>query len=258
MSLIVQTRNCLLLQRSLPLLTAQKRCNTREAIHRYVEPDKFKKHMLAASEPYIKKKFRLQSETCKGTEPKVLEMEPLQKIYCDELTEAIEKNDFLLFIQHNYTPFQSERVYKNKLIKSGGHFYSHRNVVYEEVFNRLGVNQLQHLCITRNSLVLGPIDALPKCVIALRKMPQFLLLAGYVDKEVYTYEQLQLISGDSNLDSCRATLLSILETPAIDLSYNLGEYVKMNSSTTEGASEPSGEPPGQSSESTTDKTDPKV
>lgn len=242
MSLIVQTKNCLHFQRSLPLLTAQKRYNTREAIHRYVEPDKFKKHMLAAAQPYFKRKHRLQSETCKGTSQSVHEMHPLQKIYSNELLEAIEKNDFTLFIQHTYTPFQSERVYKNTLIKSGGHFYSHRNEVYKDVFNRLGANQLLHLCITRNSLVLGPIDALSKCVHALRKMPQFLLLAGYIDKEVYTYEQLQLISRDSNLDSCRATLVSILETPAIDLASNLEEYTRINSSAEEGESEP----PGQS------------
>jgi ribosomal protein L10 len=221
MSFIIHTKKALYLQRSLPCLTTQKRYNTREAIHRYVEPDKFKKHMLSASQPYLKRKYKLQSDTCVGVNPKVHELHPLQKIYSNELIEAIEQNDFVLFIQHNYTPFQSERVYKNTLIKSGGHFYSHRNEVYKDAFKRLGIDQVQHLFVTRNSFVIGPIEKLAKCVIALRKMPQFLLLAGCIEKEVYTYEQLQMISKDTNLDSCRATLVSILETPAVELSSNL-------------------------------------
>lgn len=224
MSVIAQTRNGLYLHKSLPLLTTQKRYNTREAIHRYVEPDKFKKHMLAAAEPYYRRKYNLQSDTCTGAKPKIHELHPLQKIYANELIEAIEKNDFVLFIQHNYTPFQSERVYKNTLIKSGGSFVSHRNEVYRDVFHRLGLNALQHLFVTRNSLILGPVDKLPKCVNALRKMPQFLLLGGCIEKEIYSYKQLQLISQSPNLDQCRAQLLSILETPAIDLADNLAVY----------------------------------
>lgn len=244
MSLLAQTKNILYLQRSLPLLTAQKRHNTREAIHRYVEPDKFKKHMLAAAEPYIKKKYRLQSDTCVGYKRKDHELHPLQKIYSNELLEAIEANDFLLFIQHNYTPFQQERVYKNTLIKSGGHLYDRRNEVYRDVFKRIGLDQMEHLLITRNTLVLGAIDKLPKCLAALRKMPQFLLLAGVIDKEIYTYEQLQLFT-TNDLDLCRANLVSILETPAVDLSYNLEEYVKMNSTETPDTEPSEGQDPAK-------------
>lgn len=226
-SIVIQPRLCLFLQK-IPPLSIQKRFSTRESIHRYVEPDKFKKHMLAASEHYYKRKYILQSDSCVGTNSKVHDLHPLQRIYADELLEAVKENDFVLFIQHNYTPFQSERVYKNTLIKSGGLIYSHRNTVYKDVFSNLGLEQVQSLFVTRNTLVLGKIDSLPKCVIALRKMPQFLLLAGCIHNEVYSYEQLQQISASSDLDTCRATLTSILETPAIELYQNLKQYVEMN------------------------------
>lgn len=226
-SIVTQQRFYLVLQKISPL-AIQKRFSTRESIHRYVEPDKFKKHMLAASEHYYKRKYISQSDSCVGTNPRVYELHPLQRIYADELSSAVKSNDFVLFIQHNYTPFQSERVYKNTLIKSGGMIYSHRNEVYKEVFSNLGLEEVKNLFVTRNTLVLGKIDSLPNCVKALRKMPQFLLLAGCINNEVYSYEQLQQISATSDLDACRATLTSILETPAIELYQNLRQYVEQN------------------------------
>lgn len=228
MSIICQPRLGLLLHKVSPF-SVQKRTSVRESIHRYVEPEKFKKHMLAASQPYYKRKYILQSDSCKGIKPPLHELEPLQRIYANELFEAVKANDFVLFLQHNYTPFQSERVYKNTLIKSGGQFYSHRNVVYKDVFENLGINQVMSLFCSRNSLVLGKLDKLPNCVRALRRMPQFILLAGCIENEVYSYDQLQLFSDSPDLDMCRATLTSILETPAVELYQNLKQYVEMNS-----------------------------
>lgn len=236
MSLLTKaTRTYIPLHKSFPAFTEQKRYNTREAIHRYVEPDKFKKHMLAAAEPYKKRKYVLPSETCKGVSKTTPELHPLQKIYANELVEAINANDFMLFIQHNYTPFQSERVYKNTLMKSGGLIYAHRNVVYREAFDRLEMSILKHLCITRNTLVLGPLKSLAGCVKSLKKMPQFLLLAGCIDKELYSNEQLQLISNTPNLDQCLANLVAILETPGIDMQMMLEYLAREKNSTKEEA-----------------------
>jgi len=185
--------------------------------------------MLAATQPYIKRNHELPSERCKGNFPKQFEMEPLDKIYASELVEEIKRNDFVLFIQHNYTPFQSERVYKNTLIKSGGNFRSHKNVVYKKAFEELGVdNRVQSLFVTRNSLVIGSVEKLPACVLALKKMPQFLLLGGCIDGEVYSHADLTSISKQSNIDMCRVELVSILETPAVDLADNLEQYVISN------------------------------
>lgn len=222
MSLISHTRHSLLLPKFFP--TVQKRYNTRESIHRYVEPNKFKKHMLAAAEPYFRRRYNQPSEVCRGANRKEHHLEPLDRIYANELLDEIKKNDFVLFIQHNYTIFQSERVYKNTLIKSGASFFSHKNPVYKKVFKTLGIDQVQHLFITRNSLVVGPIDKLPACVKALRKMPQFLLLAGCIEGDVLTYDQLQSISVTTDIDECRANLLAILESPSIDLSHYLEQH----------------------------------
>lgn len=187
--------------------------------------------MLASTQPYIRRKYELPSETCKGNIPKDHQMEPLEKIYVNEVMDDIKQNDFVLFIQHNYTPFQSERVYKNTLIKNGGIFRSHRNVVYKEVFKRLGVDdKIQQLFVTRNSIVIGQVDKLPACVGALRKMPQFILLGGCIDGEIYNYEDLQSISRQQNIDLCRANLLAVLETPLAELSYCLEQYISNNQS----------------------------
>lgn len=228
-SIVSQVRLCLSGLQKPQTFAIQKRFSTRESIHRYKEPEKFKKHMLAASEPYIKRKYVLQSDSCFGLGNKVNELEPLQKIYADELLEAVKKNDFVLFIQHNYTPFETYRVNRNILIKSGAQIYSHRNVVYREVFRQLDLDRLDHLFVTRNSVILGPVDKLPACVKAVNKMPSFMLLAGCIENEIYNYEQLQKISLSPDLDICRATLTSILETPAVELYQNLEQYVKMNS-----------------------------
>ena len=222
MSLLAQTRQALLLPKLLPSI--QKRFSTRESIHRYVEPNKFKKHMLAAAEPYMRRKHEVSSETCVGTTLKEIDLHPLDRIYANELLDAINKSGFVLFIQHNYTPFQIERVYKNTLIKSGGTFFSHKNQVYKEVFNTLNIDSVQPLFTTRNSLLVGPVDKLPACVDALKRMTSFLLLAGCIDKNVYTYDQLNLIAMYPNLDSARAQLLATLETPAIDLAYYLEQH----------------------------------
>lgn len=185
--------------------------------------------MLAATQPYYKTEYRLPAEKCRGSSIKAHELDPLDKIYVDELTEAIQVNDYVLFLQHNYTPFQSERVYKNTLTKLGGIFRSHKNEIYKEVFVRLEVDRIiQQLFVTRNSLVVGKIESLAPCVKALRRMPQFILLAGCIDRELYNYSQLQSISANPNIDLCRANLLATLETPAIDLAYYLEQYVDMH------------------------------
>lgn len=226
-SIVSKYRMCSLLQSYSPLIV-QKRFNTRESIHRYREPDKFKKHMLAASEPYHRRTYVLPQDSCTGYQPKFHDMEPLDSIYAQELLSAIKSNDFVLFVQHNYTPFQSERVYKNNIIKSGGLFYSHKNIVYKSVFSDLGVSQVENLFISRNSLVLGKLESLPKCVGVFRSMPQFILLAGYIENQVYSYDDLQIFSNNPDLDTNRATLTCILDRPAIDLYQNLQKYVEIN------------------------------
>lgn len=215
----------------------QRRFNRREAIHRYYEPHKFKKHMLAYTEPYQRGDFRPHHEKCKGNHSATTELLPISKIYVEELLQDLATREFTLFLQHNYIPYQTERPYRNTITKSGGTFISHKNVVLKEVFlNRLGYDKLKNFFITRNSIVVGPLDKMGACVMALRKMPQFLLLAGLIDKEIVTHDQLQMMAAFSNIDQCRASLVATLETPAIDLAYYLDQHIK-NSEGEEGTKE---------------------
>lgn len=207
--------------------TYQKRFNRREQIHKYYEPSRFKKHMLAYTEPYYKRNIAPPSETCMGYQPKVHELLPISKIYADELEETVNQSEFVLFIQHNYIPARVERPSRNTITKSGGEFISHKNVVLKEVFcNRLGYEKLNHLFIIRNSLVVGPLDRLGACVLAINKISQFLLLAGLIEKELIFHDQLQAIAVQPSLDSARASLVATLETPAQDLVYNLEQHSK--------------------------------
>lgn len=229
MSLIAHSQKTLLAQRF--LFINQKRFSVRESIHRHVEPDKFKKHMLAACEPYFKRKYQLPEETCGGVAVNQHELHPLEKIMVNELLESINNSNFILFIQYNYTKFVSERVYKNTLIKSGGTFHALNNRIYKETFRILKQEQLNHLFVTRNALLTGDAKDLPNCLIALRKMPKFLLLAGTIDKQLYNVDQLRQISLTNNIDQCRAALIGVLENPAIELSSKLNQYNEINQTT---------------------------
>ena len=228
MSLLSSKRGCLFLTRLLPT-KIQKRTNVREQIHKYREPDKFKKDMLVATQPYFKKRYDLPSETCKGNLQVEHDLKPLDKIFVSELVEDLQQNEFVLVFQHNYTPFQSERVYKNTLIKSGGIFRSHKNGVYREAFKILKTDdQIHQLFVSRNSVVIGKLDKLSNCVTALIKMPQFILLGGCIENEVYNHDQLVKIGRQPNIDYSRATLLSILETPSLDLVQCLEQHQDHN------------------------------
>lgn len=198
-------------------LVNQQRTNTRESIHRYVEPNKFKKHMLAASEPYFKRQYLLPEESCKGTKPPPIEMHPLQKIEVMELVDEIKQNEVVLVVQYNYTPFQSDRVYRNTIIKSGGTFHFLKNPVYKEAFRILNWSDFDSLFIGRNALITGKADCLSRCVNSLRKMPQYILLSGMIDGHMYSLDQLQLIAATPTLDAARANLLNTLTTPASEL-----------------------------------------
>lgn len=208
-----------------------KRYSTREAIHRYVEPNKFKKHLLTATQPYFKRKFLSPEETCKGHNIGAVPLLPLEKIYVEELIEDIKNNNFILFIQYTFTEFQSERVYKNNITKSGGTFHSFNNRVYKEAFKMLNKNEVLSLFITRNALVTGKDNDLVKCVNAIKKMPQFLMLAGYIDGHLYNYEQLLNMS---DLKTSLLRLTSLLSSSAINLSATLehhSELIKSNDDT---------------------------
>lgn len=208
------------------LLVNQKRFSVRESIHKFREPHKFKKHMLAACQPYIRRKYLTDEETCKVSQQlnRPIELHPLEKILINELLDDIRNSEFVLFIQHNYTKFQSERVYKNTITKSGGKFQALNNNIYRETFKILGHDNLLPLFITRNALVTGNCDQLPACLTVLRKMPQFLLLLGLVNNHLCDVDQLRAISLVNNIDQARVNLLSLLNTPSIDLSYNLQQH----------------------------------
>lgn len=223
MSIIHQTK-CLLL-RYQALLITQKRFSNREAIHRYVEPPKFKKHMLSASMPYFKKVYKLPEESCKGLGSSKLELLPLEKILIEELLEDVNKSDFILLIQYNYTKFVNDRPNKNTLTKLGGKVHTLNNRVFRHALdsiNLTGLSDLTH--VTRHMLVTGQLDCLPACVVALRKMSQYILLAGSIEKHIYNVDQLKSISDTSNLDQCRANLLAVLDTPAVELSAYLQKH----------------------------------
>lgn len=228
MSLISQVhRGVLLSQRN--LIFNQKRFTVRESIHRHVEPHKDKKHMLSACEPYIKRTYLSQEETCRAKIPKIIEMHPLERILVDELLGDIKHSNFILFIQYNYTKFQSDRVYKNTIIKSGGKFHALNNNVYRETFKILNREDICPLFIARNALITGQSDKLTACINALKKMPQYILLAGMIDHHLYELDQLRSIAAAANLDQARANLLSVLTTPSIDLSSHLQQHFEANS-----------------------------
>lgn len=180
--------------------------------------------MLAASEPYIRKKYFLPEESCKGTTPPVIELSPLNKIEAKELVDELKQSEVVLFMQYNYTPFQSERKYKNTIIKSGGNFHALSNPVYKEAFRILNMSHLNDLFIGRNAIITGRAECLPRCVTAMKKMPQFILLAGMIDNHIYNLDTLRLISASPSLDQTRANLLNTLTTPASELHSYLEQH----------------------------------
>lgn len=202
----------------------QKRYNTREAIRKYVEPSKFKKHLLTATQPYYKIDRLLPSETCKGLNLVQKPLHPLEEIYVEELLSDIKNSNFILFIQYNYTPFQSDRVYKNTITKLGGKFQAYNNKVYKEVFKRLKKDEVTNLFITRNALITGNDSDIAKILSSLKKMREYILLAGYIDGHLYNFDQLDMIARSPNIDSNRAELVNTLSTHAIYMSQLLSKH----------------------------------
>lgn len=230
MSIISQISR--LLMRHQNLAITQKRFNRREAIHRFREPDKFKKHMLSACEPYYRKVYKLPEETCKIKPSERLSLLPLEQILVKELLDDLNRSEFILVIQYNYTPFGSDRVYKNTLTKLGGKFHFLNNRIYSEALKTINLNALSSLTqVTKNALVTGQVDNLPGCLVALRKMPQYVLLAGSISGHIYNVDQLKSIAVTNNLDQCRANLLAVLETPAVELSSYLQKHSEQLQST---------------------------
>lgn len=214
-------------------LVTQKRFNRREAIHRYVEHDKFKKHMLAATQPYMKREFKLPEESCRGFGPKEIPEHPLDKILINELVDDINQSNFLLFIQYTYTKFQADRVYRNTIIKTGCKFHAFNNIVYRGALTILNRERALDLLITRNAFVTGKYESLTKCISAINKMPEYLLLCGYIDDQLYNVDQLKIITSMANLDTSRANLVATLATPSINLHSNLEAYMESNKTSSE-------------------------
>lgn len=215
------------------LFLSQKRFNRREAIHRYHEPNKFKKHMLSATQPYYRKEFVLTEETCRGYVMQETPLHPLEKIYVNELVDKINQSNFLLFVQYTYTIFQNDRVYRNTITKTGSQFNDYNNKVYKEALNILGRNQATHLLVTRNALITGTYESLPKCILSLNKMPEYILLCGYIDDHLYNIDQLKLITSMKDLNTSRANLVATLTTPSINLYSYLETYTDQNKTNSE-------------------------
>lgn len=203
-----------------------RRCySMREDIRKFREPDKEKKHMLAACEPYFKKVYNLDSDLCKGAaKEKEFELNGMERILHEELLEEIKKSEFVLFIQYSYTKFQFDRVHKNTLTKLGGKFHALNNKIYRETFRTLNMDHILPLFVSRNALLTGETKNLPACVTALNKIPQYILLAGIVDNHLYRHGQLQSIAKADSIEKSRANLLATLYTPSLDLSLYLQSH----------------------------------
>mgnify|MGYP000964832038 CR=1 FL=1 len=221
MATLCQVHRSLLSPRALTI--NQKRYSIREEISKFVEPNKFKKHMLAATQPYFKRKFISPEDSCKLSPP-VHELHPLDIIFSKELAEEINQTNSILFVQYNFTPYQSERKYKNTITKLGGRFHSFNNKIYREAFKILKLDHLNHLFVMRNALISGQAEVIPKCVRALSKMPQLLLIAGCIDRHVYNVDQLKLISSMEDLDRCRGSLVNLLNSPGLNLTAHLQSH----------------------------------
>lgn len=202
----------------------QKRFNRREEIYRYVEPIKFKKHMLTATQPYIRREYSLPEESCGASEVKENPLHPLESIFIEELLADIKATNFILFIQYTYTEFQKDRVYKNTITKTGCKFHSLNNRIYRETFKELKKPEVVELFVARNALVTGEDINLNKCLLALNKMPQYLLLGGYIDDHFYNVDQLKIIVNAGNIDTIRAHIVNTLATHSINLSGYLQAY----------------------------------
>lgn len=223
MSIATQiTRSCLT-HRS--ICHMQKRYNAREEIHRYKEPDKFKKHMLASCEPYFKKDY--SPKKCVGVGKPDPPDHPLEIILAKEFVEEYKHSDYMLVIWHNYCPFIYYRPYKNTITKLGATFHPLNNKIYRLVTKSLDLQYLDHLWVTRNALITGKIDSLAACVTALKKMPQFCLLAGIIDNNFYDVDHIHKMTESTNIDQCRANTLGILQNPGIQTRSLLSRHIEM-------------------------------
>lgn len=205
------------------LLVSQKRYNIREQLSRYHEPDKFKKHMLAACEPFYKPDFRLPNERCNKKPAEDPPLHPLDIIISDELVDEIKQTNAFLVIQYNYTPFQSERVYKNTITKLGGKFHGHNNRIYKRALSILGRPEILNLFVTRNALVTGDAESLPQWVNAIKKMPHFILIAGTIEGYLVNKDFLFSLAQNSDLNMSRSKLSAILSAPGQHLNRLLQE-----------------------------------
>lgn len=195
-------------------LINQKRYNVREQLSRYHEPDKFKKHMLHACKPFYKPNFKPQNERCFIAGKQEHVMDPLHEIYAEELFEDIKATNAILFIQHNYTPFQSYRVYRNTIIKSGGKFQSFNNHIYRKALKLMNWNHFDSLLVTRTAAITAQAESLPALVKAIQRMPQFILLAGSIDGNLIDHQTLLNISNSPTLDQARINLSMLLHSQA--------------------------------------------
>lgn len=241
MALVSQRPLCCLLGTRVSLLNQiQVRFSIREEIHKYREPDKFKKHMLHATQPYFKRVYRLPSESCKGISNNRHPLHPLEQIYRQELVEAVKSSEFFLIFQYNWTPFQSERVYKNTLIKAGCQLQIYNNNVYKAAFlEDLGLKELDNIFVTKNGVVTGATKDLPTIVDAFKNMNEFMLLVGHIGGQLYEADQLNKIASMKDILTSRQELLSTLTSPSIILA----DQLHIHSQSTESPAEGMGDAP---------------
>ncbi|KAG9510591.1 Peptidyl-prolyl cis-trans isomerase FKBP14 [Fragariocoptes setiger] len=205
----------------------QVRFNARQEVSRYHEPYKNKKHLLAACQPYYDRDYRSPSEKCTLGKSQIqqVKIHPLEEIYAKELEQDLRDYDLHLLMHRNYVHIQSNRVYKNTIIKLGGKFQQNiNNNILRLAFGAVGREEAFRFFYSYNALITGRSDDLAGYLKALKKMPQLPLLAGYVGPYLLNKDQLTLISESNNIEKSLAALSLTLTLQSMQMSRMLERH----------------------------------
>ncbi|OQR73023.1 hypothetical protein BIW11_10001 [Tropilaelaps mercedesae] len=187
------------------------------------EPHFERKAMIEVCKPIIPRK-----EVVCGNLTAVYEERqphPWNILKAKRLRTALEEAQMILFFHKNSINAENDFLVHNMLFKKELYLQTYiSNEVIRLAIKDTFLANATPFTTSRNAIVVSPHQNIATVFSLAKKMPQYLLLAGVIDRTFLSREQLQWLASVPSIQSVQAVTSRLLATPTLGLYGNLNHH----------------------------------
>lgn len=189
------------------------------------EPHFVKKCMLEVCKPIIKKNLMPDIQTCKKLQEIEKIIHPYEQLLAKQFINEWNSSRMICFFHRNSLTKEENTLIRNMLFKQDMHLRHYNNSTVKLALQGTIYEAALNLVQSSSSYVFSAEPNVSKLLKVSKKMPQLILLAGIIDNQFLSREDLQNYSNLPSLEIMQSQICNTLMLSSTQMSTTLSHHL---------------------------------